>query len=358
MINIQRPTLIIDESKAKANVQNILDKAKRHSLSVRPHFKTHQSHDIGGWYRELGVEKITVSSVVMAQYFAEDDWDDILVAFPYNPLEAEVINALADKVQLGILIESKEALAHASKNVQNTVNYHIAIDIGYHRTGVSWENHLLVEELMGYPTHHRFAGLLTHAGHTYDVKGKEEVERVHQGSLGNLDTLLKNIGKDIHVSYGDTPSCSISESWRGIDELRCGNMVYYDLTQVAIGSCTIDQVAVAIACPVVAKHPDRDQLIIYGGGVHFSKDRLETADGVRYGQAVRFTSTGWEPIKGVEIISLSQEHGKVSVPKSFIETCQIGDIIGFLPVHSCMSADLLTQQQTFAGQAIHKMMIK
>ena len=44
-------------------------KAKDNGLIFRPHFKTHQSIEIGEWFRESGVNKITVSSLTMANYF-------------------------------------------------------------------------------------------------------------------------------------------------------------------------------------------------------------------------------------------------------------------------------------------------
>ena len=70
-------------------------KAHANRLVFRPHFKTHQSHLIGQWFREEGVTKITASSLSMAAYFAEDGWDDITVAFPVNIREMDTINELA-----------------------------------------------------------------------------------------------------------------------------------------------------------------------------------------------------------------------------------------------------------------------
>ena len=64
-----------------------------------------------------------------------------------------------------------------------------------------------------------------------------------------------------------------------VDELRPGNFVFYDLMQEEIGACTLDDIAVAMACPVVAVHPDRMQWIIYGGAIHFSKDFLTLEGG-------------------------------------------------------------------------------
>jgi D-serine deaminase-like pyridoxal phosphate-dependent protein len=355
---ISRPTLIVDQTKAVANIRAIQERCERHSLSFRPHFKTHQSLTIGNWYKDLGVNKITVSSVVMADYFIKNGWKDVLIAFPYNPLEAQVINQLAEEATVGVLIESEDALDHLEENVANSVSYHIAIDCGYRRTGISYENAPLVKKLMYAPSHHQFAGWVTHAGHTYNAHSSKEITAIHDQALLNINELIDAIGEKPHISYGDTPSASTCENWENVDELRCGNMVYYDLTQAAIGSCSTADIAVAIACPVVSKHPERNELVVYGGGVHFSKDRLEQNGATIYGKAVQINAHGWEPIQGVELKSLSQEHGKVSAPSAFIDKTNIGDIIGFLPVHSCMAADLLVLQQTLSGQPIKKLQLK
>lgn len=355
---ITRPTLLVDEAKARKNIRQMVEKCQQNGISFRPHFKTHQSETVGVWYREAGIQKITVSSVVMAEYFVNHGWEDVLIAFPYNPLEAASVASLAQKAKIGILVESVEALEHAKQYISTPINYHLAIDCGYHRTGISWLNVDMVQQLTNYETQHHFAGWVTHAGHTYSARGKDKVQETHREALDRLRQLKTHFSNAIHISYGDTPSASICEKWEGIDELRCGNIVYYDLTQTAIGSCDYTQIAVAVACPVVAKHPDRNELIIYGGGVHFSKDRMETSEGTLYGLGVRLTDVSWEILHQVRLVSLSQEHGKVSAPREFIEGCQIGDIIGFLPVHSCMTADLLVLQQTLTGQLIKKILIK
>jgi D-serine deaminase-like pyridoxal phosphate-dependent protein len=68
--------------------------AQKHSLAFRPHFKTHQSLELGNWFKDYGVTQITVSSLEMAEYFATQ-WNDITVAFPVNVLEINRINSLA-----------------------------------------------------------------------------------------------------------------------------------------------------------------------------------------------------------------------------------------------------------------------
>lgn len=87
---IEKPTLILDSAICRANIQRMAERAQRNHVAFRPHCKTHQSSVIGEWFREMGVDKITVSSVEMATYFAENGWKDIIIAFtvrhvPWGP---------------------------------------------------------------------------------------------------------------------------------------------------------------------------------------------------------------------------------------------------------------------------------
>lgn len=96
-LKITRPTLLLDENKMLANLQRMLEKAERTGTELIPHFKTHQSKEIGQLIKEKGVKKITVSSMKMAEYFAQNGWNDITVAFPFNPLEIDVANQLIEQ---------------------------------------------------------------------------------------------------------------------------------------------------------------------------------------------------------------------------------------------------------------------
>ncbi len=54
-----------------------------------------------------------------------------------------------------------------------------------------------------------------------------------------------------------------------------------------IGSCTAADVGFVVACPVVALHPERREIVLYGGAVHLSKESLLRADGTpSYGAVV------------------------------------------------------------------------
>ena len=358
---ITKPTLIIDELKCKKNILGMCLKAKKHNLDFRPHFKTHQSLEIGRWFKEIGVTKITVSSFSMAEYFALE-WHDITVAFPINILEMESINQLAQNITLNLTIENHESIRFLAKNLKYPINVFLKIDVGYHRTGLDPYNidliDTLLDELASNPLM-SFVGFLGHAGHTYKCRTHEAIKEIHAQSLKVMSTLKESYSNqypELIISLGDTPSCSVAEDFSGVDEIRPGNFVFYDLTQHQIGSNTLSQIAVALACPIVAIHKNRSEIVVYGGGAHLSKDRMEDVEGLIYGRVAQKNDQSWGPlIPHTYVKGLSQEHGIISVPETVIDRYQIGDCLMVVPVHSCMTANLMKSYTTLSGKIISRL---
>jgi len=358
---INKPTFILDKKKCKENINTMFSKSKRHNLQFRPHFKTHQSLEIGSWFKEIGVNKITVSSISMAEYFSKQ-WNDITIAFPTNILEIESINALAKNITLNLCIENEESISFLSKHLKFKVNILLKMDVGYHRTGINPSNSNLIQAILdiidGNPLF-SFIGFLGHAGHTYKCKTHKAIKEAHSKSLSVMAKLKDKYASqypNMIISLGDTPSCSVAVDFSGVDEIRPGNFVFYDLTQNLIGSNSIAQIAVALACPIVAIHKDRSEIIIYGGGVHFSKERIETEKGLIFGRVVEKRTNSWgDLIPDMYIKSLSQEHGTIAVPKGEMDNYKIGDYLMILPIHSCMTGNTMKSYTTFEGEIISRL---
>ena len=346
--HLTSPTLILDTEKCLNNIKSMVNKAKKHGLIFRPHFKTHQSKQIGNWFRQFGVNKITVSSVRMAEYFADDDWNDITIAFPVNIREIESINSLAEKIHLNLCIENVESIDFLINELKFEVSFFIKIDTGYNRTGISNDNYEVIDKILAKEKSSekvKFKGFLSHAGHTYKAKNPGEILDIHEDALDKLSMLKNHYYKeypDLTLSIGDTPSCSISEEFGNINEIRPGNFVFYDLMQFSLGSCKFDQIAIAVACPVVAKHNKRNEIIIHGGAVHFSKESININNKAVYGMLVKLNKNGWESYPETFYLTrLSQEHGTLEVNYELLQELKIGDIIGIVPVHSCLNANLM-----------------
>lgn len=354
--------MILDKARCLRNIDEMASKARRNEVFFRPHFKTHQSLEIGSWFRKVGVTGVTVSSLEMAAYFATE-WDDITVAFPVNIREIDTINDLAGRINLNLLVESTETVGFLEKNLKSKAGFFVKIDTGYHRTGIDPGETGKIDKILTRAQkvdHLRFRGFLAHAGHTYKCRSKDEILEVHNNSVrliaGLRDLYIGNY-PDLVISVGDTPSCSVANDFSMVDEIRPGNFVFYDLAQHQIGSCETDKISAAVACPIVAIHTDRNELVVYGGGVHLSKERLEDEEhGTIYGKIVENNGTPWrDPIPGMFVKNLSQEHGVVSVPKERVGDYKIGDYLTILPIHSCMTANLLKSYTTTEGEIIERL---
>lgn len=360
-IQVDVPTLVIDEQKTRRNIRSMVRKAKAGGIRFRPHFKTHQSIEIGRWFREEGVQHITCSSLSMAEYFATDGWTDITVAFPVNLLEIDRINRLAGQIQLNLLVESTESISFLVKNLQHSVNAYFKIDVGTHRTGIHWENTALLDQLLSYlssASHLQFKGFLAHSGHSYGSRALEEAMSIHQTTIERLLPLHQRYQSDypgLELSLGDTPCFAQLEAIDAIDEMRPGNFVFFDLMQQQIGSCKPEEIAVAMACPVVAKHESRLEIVLYGGAIHFSKDRIQRADGeASYGRLASWTADGWEMQADDQYLCrLSQEHGILKVTPEVFQRIRIGDLLPIIPIHSCLTADLANHYITLDGQQLN-----
>ena len=361
------PTLVLNQDTVKTNIHAMAEKTKREQVLFRPHFKTHQSIEIGRWFRAQGVHAITVSSLRMAAYFALDGWQDITVAFPVNLREIDRINQLAAQIQLGVLLEDANTVQRLDTLLQHPVQAWIKVDAGYHRTGLSWDKpqHILAcAQAIQNSRYLRFAGLLTHGGNSYHTP-KEEIPALFAESIARMQQVqqyLRSNGiEECQISVGDTPGCCLAPSFNGADEIRPGNFVYFDAQQLQIGSCAADQIAAVIACPVVALHPERSEAVIYGGAIHLAKDTVEINGITTYGMVClpARDGNGWsQPIAGAYVKSLSQEHGIVVVPQDIMSEINIGDLLCIIPAHSCLSANLLGSALTLEGQSITMFSVK
>lgn len=362
-MNITRPTLILNKKTCLRNIEIMAEKAKRHNLRFRPHFKTHQSIKIGNWFRNFGVSCITVSSVRMAKYFMQDNWKDITIAVPINIHEIEELNLLAPNASINILVDSRHTAKFIAEQIKEKIGVYIEISTGYNRSGVLNYKQSKIDDIINILSTSEntvFKGFLAHSGHTYKALSKNEVQNIHFDAVLKLQK-LKNHYKpkfpEIEVSLGDTPSCSLSEHFTGIDEIRPGNFVFYDLTQNSLGACHIDDIAVRMHCPVISRQRIRNEIVIYGGAIHFSKDSIQNYDSKPFYGRIIITVNGEKKLLNANcyLSELSQEHGIIKVTSNEFNHILIGDIVEIIPIHSCLTAQAMGKYITTKDEEIPMM---
>ena len=360
-VQVERPTLVLDEAKAKRNIAHMAERARQNGVRFRPHFKTHRSIAIGQWFRDAGVESITVATADMAAYFARAGWRDMTLAFPVNVREMTKISALAPDVSFGLLVDSQEAVTFLGEHLKSPARMWIDIDTGFHRTGIRAENPQeavrLALGIVRVPCL-TLAGILTHAGHSYNARSSDEILAVHHETVEKMTKVraaLEEAGfPGLEISVGDTPTMSVATDWTGIDEVRPGNFVFFDCMQLQIGSCAEADLALAIACPVAGKYPWRNEVLLYGGASHLSRDFVRRDDGsLSYGSVALPEGNGWGRLApGAYVCHVSQVHGLVTCDKTLFDRVQIGDTVLVVPVHACDIPYLLTDYHTLDGQVL------
>jgi len=354
MKKIIKPTFIVNSSKVIGNIVAIKEKisASNGQICFRPHFKTHQSSHVGQWFRSMGIDSITVSSLDMADYFVQEGWSDITVAILVNPLQISHINALAKKITLSLLVDSISMVRFLEKQLKFPVNIWIKIDTGYQRTGIEWDRKdeiISIAKTIKEVPNLSLVGLLTHSGHSYHADTVDDIRAVFSDTVAKMQQIKEALSENgvdkIKISLGDTPTCSAMDNYDGVDEIRCGNFAYYDVQHLMMDVISEERIATVLACPVVGTYPQRDELVVYGGAVHLSKDTAMDKEGRDiYGLVALPSDTPgeWGPtLEETYVKSVSQEHGIIKTTSRILEKIKIGDILMLLPAHSCLTANLM-----------------
>jgi D-serine deaminase-like pyridoxal phosphate-dependent protein len=243
-----------------------------------------------------------------------------------------------------LLIDEGTEIVGLKSRVNGQLNLYLKIDCGTHRTGFDPQDDSGIEEMLNVvktATNLNFKGFLTHAGHSYRCRSDEEVLEIHRHSkqlMLDLKAKYSSDFPDLQISIGDTPTCSIADEWSGVDEIRPGNFTFYDVMQYHIGSWSFDEIALTMLCPIVSKHKNRNELVIYGGAVHLSKDSIVTDGHVNFGYVRKYGDSN-VCLPQNYLKSLSQEHGIIACTQEFFNQISVGDFIEVFPIHSCLAAN-------------------
>lgn len=354
--SLTTPAFLIDSTTVARNCRLMREKALASGVHFRPHVKTHKTREIARMQHGGVVGPVTVSTLAEAEFLAGDGFRDITYAFPIPPAKLARAAELAQRVErLNLLIDGEEALRgieefHRKHGVSFDVS--LKVDCGYHRAGVDPNDPDSVRLAVGMARSDavRFNGLLTHAGHSYDVPNRAEIERVaaeETNSLTRFRALLDAEGLgDLLRSVGSTPTASVVDRFTDCDEVRPGNYVFYDAFQAKIGSCALTDVAVSVLTTVVGWHPERGHAIIDAGALALSKDVGPRHVESDFGYGI-VCDAALKPLPA-RLVALSQEHGKLETHAHL----PVGTRLRIVPNHSCLTAAMFDRYHVVAGERV------
>jgi D-serine deaminase-like pyridoxal phosphate-dependent protein len=331
------------------NLQRMQDAATASGKRLRPHTKTHKSIALAARQIALGAQGICCAKLGEAEIMADAGVEDIRLPYPLHPVNADRIIALLDRARVSFIVDHADVAQGWSDAVAGAavaVDVLVKVDVGFHRCGIDPSAAGaadFVERVANLPGL-RFRGLLSHAGHGYGATSDNEAASIARQEAEILRTLADTVrrrGIDVgEISVGATPTVRFSVMEQGITELRPGNYIYFDRTQVAVEAATWDDCALTVLARVVTK-PSADRIILDSGSKTLTNDLARGFTLMPGYGAVLTSIDGLQaPDDDLLVERLSEEHATVKV-QSGKTSLKPGDLVRIVPNHSCVVSNLV-----------------
>jgi D-serine deaminase-like pyridoxal phosphate-dependent protein len=344
------PQVVVDRARLAANIARMQAMAARGGKCLRPHAKTHKSPQIARMQVAGGAVGICCAKLGEAEVFAAAGIADIRLPYPVNPANASRVIALLDGVRLSIIVDDLEvagAWSRAMTSARRQLDVLVKVDVGFHRCGIDPMSDTAPRIVAGVAALPglRLRGLLSHAGHSYHATSEAELRAIAVAEADIMTTLAARVrasGVEFEeISVGATPTARFSADLPGITEMRPGNYVYFDRTQVGLGAATATDCALFVHAMVVST-PAPDRIVLDCGSKTLSSDAAR-GFGTPRGHGLVFRSMSDAAAdETLQIERLSEEHATVRViPGS--TPLRTGDRVFVLPNHSCVVSNLVDE---------------
>jgi D-serine deaminase-like pyridoxal phosphate-dependent protein len=348
--SIPTPFVTIDRARVQANIAAMQALAQTAGVALRPHAKTHKSALVARWQLDAGAVGICCAKLAEAEVFADAGITNIRIPYPVNPVNADRVRALLSSgVTLSIIVDDVDvarqwSAAMAGAGVKLAVL--VKVDVGFHRCGIDPESaHAVdaiktVSELSGLS----LRGLLSHAGHSYGAGSAHELAEIADKEIEILRTLAakaRQAGVEIpEISVGSTPTARFITLQKGATEMRPGNYVFYDRTQVGLGATQPSGCAMSVVATVVSR-PVASRVIFDAGSKTLTSDAAR-GFGATTGYGLVYPDLETDmPQPSIVIERLSEEHAVARVQPNC--TLRPGDRVRILPNHACVVTNLTNE---------------
>lgn len=356
LCDLPTPQVLVDLARAQRNIARVQALADASGARLRPHAKTHKSPIVAGWQIERGAVGVCCAKVGEAEVFAAAGIRDIRLPYPVNPSNAARLLAVMDRAAISIIVDHLDVArgwSEAMTGAGRTLDVLVKVDVGFHRCGIDpAANPLAFLQAVSAMRGLRLRGLLSHAGHGYHAASETELEAIARDEAATLTSLRDAACRSgialEEVSVGATPTLRFSAGRPGVTELRPGNYVYFDRTQVALGAAALADCALTVLATVVSA-PAADRLIFDCGSKTLTNDQARgIAQAPGYGAVL--AADGESVDETLTIERLSEEHATVRV--SGTTRLRPGDRVRVVPNHSCVVSNLVDVVRLVDGERV------
>jgi D-serine deaminase-like pyridoxal phosphate-dependent protein len=357
--DLRTPSVLVDKTRLEQNVDRMSAAAASRGMRLRPHSKTHKSPDLARVQIARGAVGICCAKLGEAEVFAAAGIEDIRVPYPINPVNVDRVLKLLDATRLSFIVDDLDVARGWSGLMrvnQREVDVLVKVDVGFHRCGIdpaqpgAAELVARVAELPGL----RFRGLLSHAGHAYGAASESETAAIAAAEAETLTHLAADVARLGHrveeISVGATPTTRFSLQQNGITEVRPGNYIYYDRTQVGLGAAAWNNCALTVLARVVSR-PSADRIILDCGSKTLTSDLARGFSSCPGFGVVFQDLEASRPDESLLIERLSEEHANVRVVGAD-RGLKTGDLVRVLPNHSCVVSNLVDSVWLVNGDSV------
>lgn len=365
LADLGTPALILDRAVLAANCAAMSARMAALGVALRPHMKTAKSIDVARVALGETEDGITVSTLREAAYFIAGGIRDVTYAVGIAPAKLDQVAALEQGgARLTVLTDDlgvAGAIAARGAALGHAFRVLIEIDSGGGRGGVMADGAELLA--LGEALHGaggadgaELAGVLTHAGHSYDCRGGAEIRAVAEAEratvVGAAERLRRAGLPCPTVSVGSTPTARYAERLDGVTEARPGVYMFSDLYQVGIGVGDSGDIACSVLASVIGQRPEKGLILIDAGALALSQDRSTAALEHDSGFGLVFDALAREAIADLRVARVNQEHGMVegagdAAPP--FDALPVGARVRVLPNHACMTAAMFDRYHVTDG---------
>jgi D-serine deaminase-like pyridoxal phosphate-dependent protein len=354
LAELETPVLLLDEGRMQRNIERMREYLARFDVGFRPHVKTCKSNDVARRMFGGAPGPITVSTLAEAEYFASHGFIDILYAVGIAPNKLDHVAKLRRAgVALSIVLDSADAahavVDHAQRNGES-FDVLIEIDADDHRAGVLADSAALIDiGKILHGKHSSLAGVMTHAGKSYDCRSDAALRAMaaqERDAVLTAAARLRDAGLPCPVvSLGSTPTALFAENLAGVTEVRAGVYVFFDLVMAGLKVCAVDDIAISVLATVIGQQPAKGWSIVDAGWMAMSRDRGTAAQSVDQGYGLVCDERG-APLGDLVVVDANQEHGIIAArPGMKPRLLDVGSQVRILPNHACATAAQFTNYQ-------------
>ena len=342
---LSTPSVLIDAGALERNLRGMQQVCDTAGIELWPHIKTHKLAPVLRRQLDLGAAGATCAKLGEAEAMLPSGVKRIFVANSLvDQRHAPRLRYLAAHLDELIVAVTSEPQCEALESLLTAAELRLpvmmAVDTGLGREGARNPDTAskLAARIRRSPRF-RLTGIYTHEGHAYQVKSRDDAEKLADRVHLQLQEYAEAVGGNLPIWPGCSVTAALMAGRPGVKAIRPGSYTFGDLFLAESTGVTAPADTALSVLATVVDCPEKNLALIDAGSKVFSNDR--TPEGL----AARCVE---QP--DLVVTRLSEEHGFLT--GSGVESLKPGDRLRFIPAHVCPVVNLASTVRYVRGQDV------